>query len=227
MRDMHVVSEAGKKCALWNIYVYLSWGRKAKMTCELNILSSFSCVVEISVSIQYLATSSSELLTGTYVCRATFLMWSAIIQTLPSIYMYVHRNYCAAVAPYISWQDVQCSWNTSLSLVPGGAADRAGGVELGEEQSLICHPLNVWGRGGRVAIGREITPTKLRNRKIKFIMQNVVRKKKFVDSVITVLYSHSSCMVCRVDSLLTMLSCLWEASMYTSCTHSYCLGPIN
>ena len=49
-----------------------------------------------------------------------------------------------------------------MSLVPGGAADRAGGVELGEEQSLVCHPLDVRGGGGRVAIGREITPTKLR-----------------------------------------------------------------
>ena len=47
-------------------------------------------------------------------------------------------------------------------LVPGGAADRAGGVELGKEQSLVCHPLDVRGGGGGVAIGREITPTKLR-----------------------------------------------------------------
>ena len=46
-----------------------------------------------------------------------------------------------------------------LYLTTGALRQGAGGVELGEEKSLICHSLDVEGVKGRVTIGSEITPS--------------------------------------------------------------------
>ena len=56
-------------------------------------------------------------------------------------------------------------WQPAAANVPRGTADRTGGIELGEEQSLICHPLNVGGGRGGMAIGSEVTPTELKSEK--------------------------------------------------------------
>ena len=44
------------------------------------------------------------------------------------------------------------SSNQFNTVLPGGAAYRAGGVELGEHESFGCHLVKVGGGGGRVAI---------------------------------------------------------------------------
>ena len=116
---------------------------------------------------------------------AKFFLWSANIQRRPSSYVMdtiVAHWHLQGLQTYPS--RTTYVWDILL-LVPWGAADRAGGVELGEKQSLICHSLDVGGGGGGVAIGREITPTKLRNQEdIKFIWKlkaftahNVVSEK--------------------------------------------------
>ena len=109
MRDnMHMVPEAGEKCALWNVPNNEVGEERQKW------LGSWIYSVTLAVWLRSVLASSSELQTGTYMYVATFLMWSAIIQTLPS--SYVHRNYYATVALYISWQDIvrdtlACYWH--------------------------------------------------------------------------------------------------------------------
>ena len=47
------------------------------------------------------------------------------------------------------------------TVVPGGAAYRTGGVELGEHESFGCHLVQVGGGGGRVAIAGQVSIPKL------------------------------------------------------------------
>ena len=64
--------------------------------------------------------------------------------------------------------DQWCSVRNSdrLSVVrecpsPGGTADWTVGVEVGEDQAIVCHPLDVGSEGGGVAVGREVPKTHL------------------------------------------------------------------
>ena len=53
----------------------------------------------------------------------------------------------------LTWRDCRLS--------PGGTTDWTVGVEVGEDQSIVCHPLDVGSEGGGMAVGREVPKTHL------------------------------------------------------------------